>query len=155
MPPFNQDFLMRMKNGLVLCLAAVSSAVLGESVLTPVNELGYGTVSMRLQTLSMYRDYENATPGNAYSTTAGLLFGYTSPELSGFSVGGTWIYAEPLDASDDSRNGKTLLSNGRVNLLNEAWVQYRFGAVGLTNTFVNCSGPTRSARNRGRSKRCN
>ncbi|MGE4489863.1 MAG: OprD family outer membrane porin [Kiritimatiellales bacterium] len=125
-----------MKNGLVLCLAAVSSAVLGESVLTPVNELGYGTVSMRLQTLSMYRDYENATPGNAYSTTAGLLFGYTSPELSGFSVGGTWIYAEPLDASDDSRNGKTLLSNGRVNLLNEAWVQYRFGAVGLTNTFV-------------------
>ena len=57
------------------------------------------------------------TPGNAYATTLGLQPGYESPEIAGFSVGAVYNYAEPIDATDQSNNGKTLLSNGRVNLL--------------------------------------
>jgi hypothetical protein len=126
-----------MKNALLFfLLSALFAAASAESLLKPINDLGYGTWNARLQTLSMYRDVENATPGNAYSTTAGLLIGYTSPELAGFSAGGTWIYVEPLNATDQSNHGKLLLSNGRVNILNEAWVKYRFESLGLTNTFV-------------------
>lgn len=126
-----------MKNILlIVLLAAFCVAASAESLLKPVNDLGYGTWNARLQTLSMYRDVDAAKPGNAYSTTAGLLLGYTSPELAGFRAGATWIYAEPLNDSDDSNHGKLLLSNGRVNILNEAWVQYRFESLGLTNTFV-------------------
>jgi hypothetical protein len=121
---------------LVFLMAVCFTKGSAESLLTPINDLGYGTWTARLQTLSMVRDVEAATPGNAYSTTAGLLLGYTAPELAGFSGGLTWIYVEPLDASADSDNGKTLLSNGRVNLLNEAWMKYRFESLGLTNTFV-------------------
>ncbi len=121
---------------LFVLLAAWCAVVSAESLLKPINDLGYGTWNARVQTLSMYRDVENATPDNAYSTTAGFLLGYKSPELAGFSSGLTWIYVEPVDASKDSDNGKKLLSNGRVNILNEAWVKYRFESLGLTNTFV-------------------
>ncbi|MFA6173999.1 MAG: OprD family outer membrane porin [Kiritimatiellales bacterium] len=126
-----------MKKALLfVLLAALCAGVSAESLLKPVNDLGYGTWNARLQTLSMYRDYDNNKPGSAYSTTAGLLLGYISPELAGFSSGLTWIYVEPVDSSSGSDNGKVLISNGRVNVLNEAWIKYRFEALGLTNTFV-------------------
>ncbi|MEI7850600.1 MAG: OprD family outer membrane porin [Kiritimatiellales bacterium] len=126
------------KTLLFVSLAAFCAGASAESLLTPINDLGYGTWNARLQTLSMYRDVESPATGpeNAYSTTAGLLIGYTSPELAGFSAGGTWIYVEPVDASEDSNNGKIRLQNGRVNILNEAWLKYRFESLGLTNTFV-------------------
>lgn len=127
---------MMKKALLFVWLAAVCAGVSAESLLKPVNDLGYGTWNARLQTLSMYRDVENGAPGNAYSTTAGLLIGYTTPELAGFSSGLAWIYVEPVDSSKDSDNGKLLLSNGRVNVFNEAWVKYRFESLGLTNTFI-------------------
>lgn len=127
---------MMKKTLLSVSLAAWCSAGFSESLLKPVNDAGYGAWNARLQTLSMYRDYENANPGNAYSTTAGLLIGYTSPEAAGFSFGATGIYAEPLDASKDSNNGKTRVQNGRVNILNEAWLKYCFENLGLTNTFI-------------------
>jgi hypothetical protein len=117
-------------------LATLCAGVSAESLLKPVNDLSYGTWTARLQTLSMYRNYENAVPNDAYSTTAGLMLGYTTPELAGFSAGMSWIYVEPVDASEDSNNGKIRLQNGRVNILNEAWLKYRFEAIGLTNTFV-------------------
>lgn len=126
-----------MKNLLLLVvLAALCAGASAESLLKPINDLEYGTWNARLQMLSMYRDVEAGTPGNAYSTTAGLLIGYTSPELAGFSAGLTWIYVEPLDSSEDSDNGKLQLSNGRVNVLNEMWLKYRFENFGLTNTFI-------------------
>jgi hypothetical protein len=124
----------------ILCIlaAVVFSCSAADSLLKPVNDLGYGTWAARLQSLSMYRDFENNTPGpdNAYSTTLGLQLGYESPELAGFSFGAVYSYVEPVDASDQSDNGKTLLSNGRVNLFNEAWVKYRLESLGLTNTWV-------------------
>ncbi len=124
------------KTLLFISLVALCVGVFAESLLKPVNDLGYGTWNARLQALSMYRDVEGAKVGNAYSTTAGLLIGYNSPELAGFSSGLTWIYVEPVDASRDSNSGKTLLSNGRVNVINEAWLKYRFESIGLTNTFI-------------------
>lgn len=127
---------MMKKMLLFVSLAALCSGGFAESLLKPVNDLGYGTWNARLQTLSMYRDYENGTPGNAYSTTAGLLLGYTTPELAGFSAGMSWIYVEPVDSSRDSNNGKIRLQNGRVNILNEAWFKYRFESIDLTNTFI-------------------
>ncbi|MBI9019869.1 MAG: hypothetical protein JEZ10_01265 [Verrucomicrobia bacterium] len=84
----------------------------------------------------MYRDYENNTPGNAHSTTLGVQLGYESPEMAGLSFGAVYSYVEPLDSSRYSNNGKTLLSNGRVNLLNEVWLKYRLESLGLTNTFI-------------------
>ncbi|MBC8207055.1 MAG: outer membrane porin, OprD family [Kiritimatiellales bacterium] len=125
-----------MKKIILLILAAAATGFAADSLLDPVNDLGYGTLKLRAQTLSMYRDYENNTPGNAYSTTVGLRLGYTSPEVAGLSFGLVWDYVEPVDTDDTSNNGKTLLSNGRVNELNELWLKYNFGALGLSNTFV-------------------
>ncbi|MCC7300850.1 MAG: hypothetical protein IT583_07205, partial [Verrucomicrobia bacterium] len=125
-----------MKKTLFILAAATLSCAASDSLFKPLNDLGYGTWTARAQALSMYRDYENNTPGNAYSSTVGLRLGYISPELAGFSSGFAWDYAEPLDSSKDSNNGKTLLSNGRVNVLTEAWLKYNFGAIDLTNTFI-------------------
>jgi len=125
-----------MKRILLILVAGALSCAASDSLLKPVNDLGYGTWAARMQTLSMYRDYEGNTPGNAYSTTMGFRLGYTSPEMAGLSFGCVWDYAEPLDASKDSNHGKILLSNGRINVLTEAWLKYNFGAIGFTNTFV-------------------
>ncbi len=119
----------------LLAIAALSCAA-SDSLFKPVNDLGYGTWAARVQALSMYRDFENNTPGNAYATTLGLRLGYTTPELAGFSAGAVWDYVEPVDASDSSNNGKTLISNGRVNLLTEGWIQCRLERLGLTNTLI-------------------
>jgi len=126
---------MIKKTVFILAIAALSCAA-SDSLLKPVNDLGYGTWAARVQALSMYRDFENNTPGNAYATTLGLRLGYTTPELAGFSAGAVWDYIEPVDASDSSHNGKTLISNGRVNLLTEGWIQYRLESLGLTNTVI-------------------
>jgi hypothetical protein len=116
----------------VLAVTALSCGA-ADSLLKPVNDLGHGTWFARVQMLSMYRDYE---PGNAYTTTLGLRLGYTTPELAGFSAGAVWDHVEAVDSTDQSNNGKTLVSNGRVNLLNELWVKYRLESLGLTHTFV-------------------
>jgi len=124
------------KKILFILAAATLSCAASDSLLKPVNDLGYGTWVARVQMLSMYRDFDKSVPENAYSTTVGLRLGYTSPELAGFSFGLVEDYAEPLASSRDSDNGKLLLSNGRINVLNEAWVKYRFAGLGLTNTFA-------------------
>lgn len=119
--------------GLIACMA---TGVFAESALDPLNDAGVGTFSAKIQSVNMYRDYENNTPQDAGSATLGAALGYESPERGGFSIGGTYIYAEPLVASDDSNHGKTLLANGRVNIVNEAWVQWRFDVLGMSNTTV-------------------
>lgn len=123
---------------LAACMAslAAAQAVESESPLKRLNELGCGIWDARVQTVSMYRDYEYNDPGNAYASSLGLRLGYSSPELAGFSAGLVWDYAEPVDASDSSNNGKTLLGNGRVNLLTEAWIGYRFEDLGLSDTWL-------------------
>jgi hypothetical protein len=123
-----------VKKIIVLISLIASSGFAADSLMKPLNDLGCGVVSARVQSLSMFRDYENV--GDAWASTLGLRLGYKSPELAGFSVGTVWDYAEPVSANDFSNNGKRLLSNGRINVLTEAWLKYNFSAVGLTNTFI-------------------
>lgn len=125
-----------MKKILLAAAMIASNALAAESLLQPVNDLGAGTWAVRLQALSMYRDFENNTPGHAYATTLGLQLGYESPEWQGLRLGAVYSYVEPVDAGDTSDNGRTLLSNGRVNLLNEAWLKYRMEACGLADTWL-------------------
>ncbi len=124
---------------LILLLASIGAA---ESLLDPINDLGYGTVKLRAQTLSMYRDYEGvagaANVGNGYSTTLGWKLDYLSPEWEGLSAGLSLIHVDVLHTAGGryGSNGEALLSNGNVNELNELWLKYNFGALGLSNTFV-------------------
>ncbi len=121
-----------------VCLSILSSVVLSsasqaESGIEQFNDLGYGTLSGRLQTLSMYRDYDNGN--NNHSTTLGLKLDYLSPEKSGWSVGASYIGVGVLDSMYEEPNpGDRLIQNGRVNLLNEGFLNYAMDDLGLTNT---------------------
>jgi len=125
-----------MKKTALLFFAAALSGFAADSLLDPVNDLGYGTLKLRAQTLSMYRDYEGL--GNGYSTTLGWKLDYLTPEWAGLTAGASLIHVDVLNAVGGryGSNGEGLLSNGNVNELNELWVKYSLGAVGLTNTFV-------------------
>jgi len=106
---------------------------------TPVavfNKKGYGTISGRLQSVTMYRDYDNGD--NAYSSSLGILLKYVSPEISGWSIGAAYNGAGVLNSMDydSARPGEDLVANGRISLLNEGYVNYNMDALGLTNTFV-------------------
>ena len=126
---------------LMFALAALTCSA-ADSLLDPINDLGYGTVKLRAQTLSMYRDYEGVVGapnvGNGYSTTLGWKLDYLSPEWEGLSAGLSLIYVDVLHTAGGryGSNGEALLSNGNVNELNELWLKYNLGALGLSNTFV-------------------
>lgn len=118
---------------LVSCLTGIAAE---QCPVKKFNELGYGTLSGRVQSLSMYRDYEGV--GNGYSTTLGWKLDYLTPEWAGWSAGLSFLHVDVLHTAGGrfGRNGEGLLFNGRVNELNEAWVQYHFGTLGASNTFV-------------------
>lgn len=101
----------------------------------PVNDQGYGTISGRIQSLTMYRDFESANSGagaNDANSTVGIILGYTSPELAGFDAGVAYNYAGEIYENNTSG----ILANDEINVLNEGWVRYNFGALDLTNTTV-------------------
>lgn len=125
-----------MKKIVFILLASVLSSSASDSLLKPVNDLGYGTFKLRAQTLSMYRDYEGL--GNGYSTTLGWKLDYSTPEWAGLTAGFSYIHVDVLHTGGGrySSNGEALLSNGNVNELNELWLKYNLGALGLSNTFV-------------------
>lgn len=127
-----------MKNILTLCilyLLVLSTVAQAGHAIEQFNELGYGTLSGRLQTLSMYRDFDNGN--NAHSTTLGLKLDYLSPAREGWTIGASYIGAGVLNSMDYATTGNpgdALVGNGRVNLLNEAYLSYNMEALGLTNT---------------------
>lgn len=122
-----------MNNSILLLLAMGATAgVSAEDISTT----DYGTFSGHIQSLSMHRDYESNTPSHANATTIGAQLKYDSPTVAGFSFGAMYDYVEPLHASNESNNGKTLLSNGRVDVLTEACFKYDFGALNASNTTV-------------------
>lgn len=128
-----------IKKILFILIVAALGCSAADSLLKPVNDLGYGTWAVRLQSLSMHRGYENN--GDGHSTTLAAKIDYLSPEFLNLSGGFSYIYAEPVfygggRYGDNNKASKNFLSNGRVNLFNEAWLKYRFAALGLTNTFV-------------------
>lgn len=125
-----------MRKMIFIFAAIALSCAASDSLLKPVNDLGYGTFKLRAQTLSMYRDYEGL--GNGYSSTLGWKLDYSTPEWEGLTAGLSYIHVDVLHTGGGrySSNGEALLSNGNVNVLNELWLKYNFGALGLSNTFV-------------------
>ncbi|MEA2067619.1 MAG: hypothetical protein U9P12_00325, partial [Verrucomicrobiota bacterium] len=114
------------KTTLMLATTLVASFASAESIMKPVNDLGYGTVSGRIQSLSMYRDFENTTGGdNGANSTVGIVLEYTTPVIAGFDAGVAYNYAGEI--YDNNTTG--LLANDEINVLNEGWARYNFGAL--------------------------
>lgn len=123
----------------VLHLAAVTAAAaaFGEGAVAQFNALGCGTVSGRLQSLTMYRDYDNGV--NNWSSTLGLQLDYLTPTAHGWTAGFSYVgvgVVDSLDYGQVTAPGETLLGNGRVNLMNQGFVDYNLADFSLTNTTV-------------------
>ena len=124
-----------MKNtALILAASMAASIAFAGSAVEQFNELDRGTLSGRMQTLSMYRDYDGGD--NNHSTTLGIQLDYMSNEMAGWSVGASYVGAGVIDTMVDgeANPGDRRVQNGRVNLLNEAYLSYNMEALGLTNT---------------------
>lgn len=127
-----------MKTTVITLAAAVlgtlSSASAGPVDAAPeqVDETDYGSFSGRIQNLSMYRDLELPGKGYGYNSTLGLVLEYTSPSFGGFDLGVAYNYAFTL-----FDGGKpAILANDDINVINEAWLRYDFGAIGLEGTEI-------------------
>lgn len=102
-----------------------------ESIVQPINDMGYGTFSGRVQALAMYRDFEGVPAGeHGDATTLGVVLNYQSPEFSGFDAGAAYNYAFTLEDGGNT----DLLHNDDINVINEAWVRYNFEAFDLEGT---------------------
>ncbi len=125
-----------VRNVAVVLMAGAVTSLASDSLLKPLNDLGYGTFKLRAQTISMARDYEDN--GNGNSTTLGWKLDYLTPEWEGLSAGLSYIHVDVLQTGGGKygKDGEGLLSNGRVNDLNELWVKYTMNSLNLTNTFV-------------------
>jgi hypothetical protein len=118
---------------LVVTTLLASAFVHAESILKPINDQGYGIISGRIQSLSMYRDFESKngnTGANGANSTIGVILGYTTPELAGLDAGLAYNYAGEIW----DHNSSAILANDNINVLNEGWVRYRFESINLSNT---------------------
>ncbi len=96
-----------------------------------VKNVGGGTLSGRIQSLTMLRDYENRPAGeNGQNSTMGVVLGYITPEMGPFSAGVTYNYAGTL--YDNNSHG--MLANDDIHVLNEAWIKLQLEAIGLENS---------------------
>ena len=118
------------KTIVLLSFALASSTVSAESIMKPFNDKGYGTISGRIQSLSMYRDYDDV--GNGANSSLALQFGYTSPEISGVDAGLVYINAGEIYTNNNSG----ILANDDFNVFNEGWLRYNFGALDLSGTSI-------------------
>jgi hypothetical protein len=117
------------RNTLILTVVLITSLANAQSIMKPVNDLGYGTVSGRIQSLTMYRDFESKGLNGANSTL-GIVLSYVTPEITGFSAGLSYNYAGEIY----DHNASGILANDDINILNEGWVGYKFSALSLSNT---------------------
>jgi hypothetical protein len=118
-----------------------ASLTYAESVIQPINEKGYGTFSGKVQSLSMYRDGVSGSGVNGAKSTLGATISYDSPEVSGFDVGLEYDYYQEIY----DNNTSAVLGNPELAILNEAYLRYNFGLVGLTNTTVSIGRKTNNA----------
>ena len=101
-------------------------AVAADSILNPLNDQLRGTVSGRVQTLGIYRDFDHGN--NGHKTTLGTVIGYESPGFCGFDFGAAYNYAFTL-----FDGGNTALPlNDDINVINEGWLRYKFNGTSLT-----------------------
>jgi hypothetical protein len=89
-----------------------------------------GSFSGRILYLGMYRDYDNGNNGHA--TTLGIRLNYQSPSWAGFDAGFAYNYAGTLFCDGNTK----LLCNDDINVLNEAWLRYRFEGHGWGDTQI-------------------
>lgn len=95
------------------------------------NEKGYGEFSGYLQSLTMYRDYNDyagSDPTGDASTVA-LSLEYVTPEFAGFTLGGEWITSATLWENNPDR-----VMNNNFNLLHNAYLNYNFSAFDLAKS---------------------
>ena len=93
-----------------------------ETALQPVNDRISGTLSGRIQSLSMYRDFESGGKGNGVNSTVGIVLGYRSDEWAGVDAGLSYLFADEIH----DKNHSSILANDDINVLNEAWLRYQF-----------------------------
>lgn len=108
---------------LMVLTVMTATLVSAESVLKPINDKGYGTISGRIRSLTMYRDFDGV--GNGANSTLGGILGYTSPSWAGLDLGLAYNYAGEIYENNNS----AMLANDDINLLNEGWLRYTFGAT--------------------------
>ncbi len=131
-----------MQKTTITIAAAVSltAAFTSAGPVEQFNQYGYGTISGKLQYLGMYRDYDNGN--NAYAQNLALTLNYTSPELAGFSIGASYVGAGVLNSMDyynppaGMGPGENLVANGRVNVLNEGYLNFNMASLGMTNSLA-------------------
>jgi hypothetical protein len=114
----------------MLTLALASSTVSAESIMKPFNDMGYGTIAGHIQSLSMYRDYDDV--GNGANSNLALQFGYTSPDISGIDAGLVYINGGEIY----THNKSEILANDDINIFNEGWLRYKFGPHDFSKTSV-------------------
>lgn len=122
-----------MKKALLIFLSVTSFVVVSaESLLEPINDLGYGSWKARLESLSMY-SANNWDGGDIQLNTLATKIDYLSPEIANVSGGGSFIYVEPfLGGGSWYRRDRDY----RLHGLNEAWLKYLFEPLGLVDTFI-------------------
>ena len=119
---------------LIICIVSGLSlpalSVPAASIMKPFNDMGYGTISGRIQSLTMARDYDTDAQisSNGANSTLGGILSYTSPLFSGFDAGLAYNYAGDIY----SNNNTDLLGNDAIHILNEAWGRYSFGGIRIT-----------------------
>jgi hypothetical protein len=128
--PATKGFIMKTTL-LILTASIIAPITFGGSIADPINEKGYGTISGRIQSLTLYRDFESIGKNGANSTL-GAIVNYTSPQFAGFDAGIGYNYAgEVYD-----HNASAILANDDINILNEGWVRLNFEALNFSNTTV-------------------
>lgn len=131
--------MKKMIVGLLVAAVAVTSWAKDDNF--GLFDKKFGTISGHVQSLSMYRDYDEHNSGIDFnhSTTLGLLLGYDSPEIVGLKTAFAYNGVGVLDAwniENTANPGDRLVQNGRVHVLNEGYLQYRFSALNASNTTV-------------------
>lgn len=121
-----------MNKPLASAITALVTLSLPAMDTSPLTETDFGTFSGHLQLISMHRDYEGVGSGN--STTPAIKLDFQSKSLDGFSVNLSYIYGDVVHTGGGrfggDNNGERLLYNGRVNVLNEANIQYAYSGGG-------------------------
>ena len=129
------------KGGLCCLVLGLNLALAGglladepsESILKPINDLGYGTFSGRVQILGMYRDIENVSAGDyGHATSLGVVLNYVSPTFEGFNFGAGYDFAGKFYDGGNTN----LLHNDNIHVLNEAWLRYSLESIHLKDTHI-------------------
>lgn len=124
------------------CPANAAEEAIKKTPIDRLNELGYGTVSGKLQLLTMGRGGNLRSPDideDAYSSSLAFSLNYKTPTYQGVSLGAQFIHAWDLGEGgtiDIEEGPAWFLSNSGFTLLNDAHIDYNFTHLGLAKTLL-------------------